>query len=496
MYCHSAIVADAMQDAAFAPRLRPRLHARIHRLLKNKALLFDLTDRFGSPLNLVFPEQIRENAETFQEVYKKHHLRGQIYFSSKPCKALSLYGEASREEIGIDVSSVASLETVLKNGWDAARIGATGPKNSTYIDAALRHGVLINVDNFDELRQISMRHAEINPERQVQVTIRVADCVSSRLRFMGDDDNTFGIPTADMAHVLSFLNDHRDSINFQGFSWHVSVASDEQRISAFENILQLTFTAAKHGLKPMQINIGGGFPIMYADSCEEWNSYVSTIKESVLGRIPSQTWNNSGLGFRLEGGALRGSPAFINHAPVYTKGEELDRWLSFRLPSFGNARFSDVVRDSLLQLCIEPGRGILDQCGITIGRVAFTKMSPKGHKLIGLDMNRSNIHADHLRQLTEPHVVPYGNGVPNDGAEGVFYMGNLCLSYDILQYNKTYPEFLPQIGDLVIFPNTAAYMMDFTESETLMQPTARKIALNEQDGAWQWSEDSDYRRTA
>ena len=31
---------------------------------------------------------------------------------------------------------------------------------------------------------------------------------------------------------------------------------------------------------------------------------------------------------------------------------------------------------------------------------------------------------------------------------------------------KTYPEFLLQTGDLVVFQNTAAYMMDFTESET------------------------------
>lgn len=496
MYCQSSIVADAMQNTAFAPRLRPRIHSRIRRLLENKELLFDLMDRFGSPINLVFPQQIRENVETFQAVYKKHHLRGRIYLSSKPCKSLALYREASMEDIGIDVSSAASLETALKNGWDAARIGATGPKNPAYIDAALRHSVLINVDNFDELRQISSRCAKLNPDQKAQVTIRVADCASSCLRFMGDDDNTFGIPTAEMDDVLSFLKDHKEKIDFQGFSWHASVASDEQRIAAFENLLQLTFKATKQGLKPIQINIGGGFPIMYADSCEEWNSYVGTIKESVLGRIPCQTWNGSGLGFRLEGGALRGSPAFINHAPVYTKGEELDRWLSFRLPSFGNARFSDVVRDSLLQLCIEPGRGMLDQCGITIGRVVFTKSSPKGHKLVGLDMNRSNIHADHLKQLTEPYIVPYGNGTPNDGAEGVFYMGNLCLSYDILQYNKTYPEFLPQTGDLVTFPNTAAYMMDFTESETLMQPTARKIALIEQDGAWQWNEDSDYRRTA
>ncbi len=73
---------------------------------------------------------------------------------------------------------------------------------------------------------------------------------------------------------------------------------------------------------------------------------------------------------------------------------------------------------------------------------------------------------------------------------------NLCMSHDMLRYNKTYPEILPQSGDLVAFPNTAAYMMDFMESETLMQPVAQKIALTENNGSWQWAKDRNYRRVA
>lgn len=68
-------------------------------------------------------------------------------------------------------------------------------------------------------------------------------------------------------------------------------------------------------------------------------------------------------------------------------------------------------------------------------------------------------------------------------------MGNLCLSYDILQYNKTYPEFLPEEGDVVAFPNTAAYAMDFSESESLMQPLARKIVVLQDGNNWQYFPD-------
>ncbi len=486
----------ALRQTGAPPRVRPRIHPRIGALLANKELLFRLADEFGSPLNLVFPQHIQANIQTYQEAYKKHRLRGNIYFTSKPCKALSLFREAAGEDIGIDVSSAGSLRAVMACGWEAARIGATGPKNKDYISLALQKGVLLNVDNIDELKQIVALHSALGISGKARITVRIADHASRRVQFMTQDDTTFGIRTADMPWVFSFLAEHRAVLDFKGFSYHASMASDEQRIAALENQLELTFAAIKQGFAPEGINIGGGFPIMYADSCQEWAEYTNALKESVLGKIPSQTWNDNGLGYRVENGALRGGAMFINHAPVHTKGEELDRWLQFRLPAMGNAPLADIIRDSLLRLSIEPGRGMLDQCGITLGRAAFVKPSGRGEILVGLDMNRSNLHANHYKQLTEPLVIPRGEGIRNEKGEGVYYIGNLCLSYDMLQYNKIYPAYMPAADDLVAFMNTAAYMMDFTESETLMQPVARKIALTEQDGAWEWVKDDEYRRAA
>lgn len=475
------------------PCLKPRIHPRIRSLMQEKSLLFDLMERYGSPLNLVFPQNIHDNIRDFQEAYRKNHLRGRIYFSSKPCKSLSLFKEASNAEIGIDVSSAGSLKAVMDCGWQAGRIGATGPKNREYISAALKNDALINVDNIDELKQIVALRNSLCLSHKARITIRLANYNSNRVKFTSQDDTTFGIRGEDMDWVFTYLLDNRDSLSFQGISFHASMASDEQRIAAMEAQLNLTFESIKRGLSPIQINIGGGFPIMYADSCQEWDGYVTALKKSIIGQIESQTWNSNGLGYRLENGVLRGGAMYINHAPVHTKGEELDRWLSFRLPSFGNAAFADIVRDSLLNLCIEPGRGMLDQCGITLGRVAYTKVSGNGENLVGLEMNRSNLHSNHFKQLTEPLVIPYGAGVPNIDRLGFYYIGNLCLSYDMLQYNKTYPDCIPQTNDIVAFMNTAGYMMDFTESETLMQPVAQKIAMVERDGRWDAVRDQEYR---
>lgn len=494
MEAQSSIQNDFNPGMAGPPRLRPRLHSRIRSFLSQKPLLFNLAGQFGSPLNLLFPQNMRENIAEFQEVYKRHRLRGKIYFTSKPCKARSLYREAAGEDVGIDISSVGSLRTAIECGWSPERIGATGPKSRDYITAALQENVLINVDNIEELQQIAALHNSLGISGRTRIMVRISDIGQKAKNTIRTEDSTFGIHTDDMAFVFDLLKSQKNIFDFQGFSYHASMASDDQRIAAIENQISLTFTTIEHGLTPSKINVGGGFRVAYANSHQEWSDYIDALKRSILRQIEPQIWNNGNLGYRVENGVIRSDGAFVHHAPLFTKAQEFGRWMDFRLPHYGQVRFADMIRDSLLQLYIEPGRALLDQCGITLGRVAYTKRSLQNECLVGLEMNATNIHADKFKMLTEPLVVPQGEGNPNAGSRSVYYIGNLCMSHDMLRYTKTYPDFLPQSGDLVIFPNTAAYMMDFMESETLMQPVAKKIAVTEMNGAWRWAMDADYRR--
>jgi diaminopimelate decarboxylase len=475
------------------PRLQPRIHPAIQSFLKEKDLLFRLIENYGSPLNIIFPQNMHENISEFQNVYKKHNLRGRIYYTSKPCKSSALIREAAGFEIGIDVSSAGSLKKALDCVVDADRIGATGPKSKTYIANAVAAGVLINIDNIDELKEIVLTHQSLEKSQKTRIMVRIADTGHKTENSIRTEDTSFGIKTSDMDWVFNFLEDHKEILEFHGFSYHASMANDAQRIDAMENQISLTFEAIKRGFRISKINIGGGFRVSYAESNEEWSSYLDCLKSSVLGKIPTQIWNNGNLGYRVENGAIRGDGAFIHHAPVYTKAQELDRWLDFRLPAYANVKFSDIVRDSLFQLQIEPGRSLIDQCGITIGRVSYTKKSIRDEILIGMEMNSSNIHSDKFKMLTEPVVIPKHDGIINENQDGVYYVGNLCMTNDMLRYNKTYPYYMPEADDLIIFPNTAAYMMDFTESEILMQPLAKKIAVTNLNDTWVCTPDEDYR---
>jgi diaminopimelate decarboxylase len=486
----AACMAEREEWSEVRPRLRPRIHPLIRDCLLQKDFVFDLIDRHGSPLNLIFPQNLEANIEDFQAVYKKHRLRGRIYYVTKPCKSFALMREARQYQVGIDVSSPASLKAALENGWTTDRIVANGPKNIDYLRLCVQNGILVNADSFDEIDQL-VELQKMYSENPVKLGIRLCAFHSAHASFT-EHDFTFGINIKYLDQLVDLLLKNKSTLAFKGFSFHIATVQDEMRLVAMENILAATLKAIRAGLRPCSINIGGGYPIMYADNCKEWNDYTTALKKSVVGDIAPQTWNRTGLGYRADNGVLSGGPMFIDHAPFRAKGEMLDHLLSCPLPDFGGQTFSDILRDSLLELHIEPGKAMFDQCGITLGKVMFEKESAFGETLIGLDMNRSNIQSVDQKLLIEPTVL-YRDVSRNAVCEdGVFYMGNLCLAYDMIQYNKTYPDQLPRRDDVVAFANTAAYLMDFVESESLMQPIAKKFSLTKDSKGWSAVEDKNY----
>lgn len=472
-------------------RLDPVIHPMIAEFLTQKDGIFALCDAYGSPLNIMFPQVVDENIAAFKAIYKKNRITGRIFYTSKPNKSLSIIRHAARNDVSIDVSSEDGIKRALSCGFDAKRIEATGPKNRAYIALAVQQGIIINVDNMAELDQIMRARAEFGVTDKTRVFIRLSGFYSARVKFTSQD-GTFGIHVSDATDTIRFLAAHRDQFDFLGFSYHWSMATEEQRVVALENTLELTFAAMHAGLQPKGINIGGSFRIRYATSRDQWLDYVDRIKQSLLGSEERLTWNDGGLGYRNEGGLIKGAPNFMDHAVEKPGAADLDDLLNRPMPQFDNMSAAQVLSENMLDLYIEPGRSLLDQTGITVGRVNFTKKSVHGETLVALDMNRSNMHSTHQKLLTDPVILYRDPSRNRPCPEGVFYMGNLCVSYDIIQYNKTYPQLLPEEGDLVVFINTAPYIMDFIESNTLMQKTADKVAVADDGNKFCFEHDSKY----
>lgn len=453
--------------------------------------VFDLVDAFGSPLNLMFPQVIEDNIAAFKDVYARNNVQGRIYVSTKPNKSVAALKQAALCDVGVDVSSENALKFALGCGFDAGRMEATGPKNREYLTLAIQHGITINADNFEELDQIRDIRQTLSKQEKTPVFVRLAGFQSNRLKFT-PHDGTFGIHVNETDRLFEYLDQCQEDFDFQGFAFHFNSKVIEQKIVALENILGKTLEAIQKGFSPKGVNIGGGFDISYAQNPENWNHYVNTLKESLRNFSESLTWNNGGLGFRNEGGLIKGAPAFLDHGPNIWGPQELDQLLSLKLPELDNMSMADFLADCLLELYIEPGRAMFDQLGVTVGRVNHVKTSMHGETLVNLDMNRSSMNSAQQKLLTDPVIISRNPKNRASAENGVYYTGNLCLSYDMITYNKTFPDFCPAEGDLVIFINTAPYIMDFVESRTLHQNLAEKVAIAHDGDRYRWFRDEKY----
>jgi diaminopimelate decarboxylase len=469
--------------------LPAKVHPLVHGALKETGLLRELTRAFGSPLNIVLPELVVKNAANFRETFEHYHLQGKIFFTSKPNRSSAILREVSAcSELGVDVSSAGSLKAALAAGVSATRIEATGPKSLEYLTLCIQHGVLLNIDSFSELSTLTLLHAQLELEKPISAVVRLSGFGGQGNSF-SVSDGTFGVPLAHLSEVIDFLVEHRRKIGLIGFSFHLNTSSTEFKAAAAQEGVQAILQARERGLAPDVLNIGGGFRISYTQRGEDWREFLLALRHSLLSKGPAVTWNRSGLGLRLEKERVTGSFKGVEHYSDLPPADQLCALLKFPLSRFGDLSLAQVLDECGISLHIEPGRALLEQVGLTLGRVAFLKESEQGELLVGLEMNRSNLNTNELTLLTDPILI----GASSDATPvGAYLMGNLCVANELVNPRKVILPRTPAAGDLLAFVNTAAYSMDFNESATLHQKIAEKVALRWDEDRFIWYQDNNY----
>lgn len=473
-------------------RIAPAIGRHFRRLLDQPTTLQELVLSLGSPLNLVLPDQVIANAQPFLRTFDHYGVEGRLFFTSKPNRSNAIIREvACSQELGVDVSSEGSLAAALSAGVSPSRIEATGPKDIGYITLAILQGIVISVDDVGELRTVIELRRALSLRESTKILVRLSGFKTPRGSFV-ISDGTFGVTPDQIGDLFEILDLHRDSIDLIGFSYHLYTDSLEYRLVALEQTLEILFAARQRGFSPRVVNIGGGFRIRYAQHPSEWESFILRLKGSVAGQSPICTWNRGGLGFRSEQGQIKGVPRFTDHIEPLPPADQLCNLLKQELSSFAGISAGQLLSESLLELWIEPGRGLLDQVGITIGEVSKVRTSEQGHPLLVMRMNRSHLNTFELTLLTDPLLLPRTPG--RKASEiGYFITGSLCVSNELLTPRMIHFGREVQPGDLLVFANTAPYVMDFSESHTLHHPVARKVAGWFRDDAFAWSLDDEYR---
>ncbi|WP_212908877.1 alanine racemase [Streptomyces sp. TS71-3] len=495
--------------------LEPRLGPRLRSLLTAADVLHGLTGALGSPLNVVVPDQIAENLGEFRAVYAAHHLAGQVFLAHKANRSHALLRRLAGTDAGVDVASLGELQHALGAGFTPDRIVATGPKNPEFLWLAARTGVTVGVDSRAELDQLA---ALVRPHALPPATVllRLSGFEASGVRVLSRPSR-FGTPVRELAALLDAVEGHAGAVELAGVAYHLDTTSVAEKATALEGCLAALEECRRRGLRPRAVDIGGGYGVDYLADGGQWDRYTSELTAAALGTRPPLAWGGHGYGLRNDSGTLRGALGlYPGHRPV-AGARYLGELLARPAATAGGRSLATLLLEHLYDLYTEPGRALLDQCGLTLAKVLEVR-EPGGEAplMVRLALTAGDMALEQHGVLMDPVLVPgdggdaaLGGAAPRTtdaaGTTGaasappatgdpvaVHLFGSLCLESDMVTRRTVFLPRRPAPGDLLAFANTAGYAMDFHATGAQLQPLARTAAVWQEAGGWRWCLDDQY----
>ena len=440
--------------------LSARLEPWQESLCGRPAVLEGLLDLHGSPLNLIDTSPMARNAAALRSAAAGTGVGLGIYFARKANKALGLVDEARRLGLGIDLASEQELAQVLDRGGAGAELVMTAAvKPVPLLELCVASGTTVVLDNADE----ASRLAGVAAGRAVPAALRLSPELGTNRM-----PTRFGFTT----HEALTLGAEA-SLSISGVHFHLDGYDGEDRVAAIGQAVELADGLRAQGHPVSFIDMGGGIPVSYLDSQEQWERFWEEHRRGLLGQREPLTFDGHGLGLTAHNEEIIGQAAVYPYRQAVTGGE----WLASVLGAQGVA---ESVRDRGLQLRCEPGRALLDGCGLTAARVAHRKQRGDGAWLIGLEMNRTQCRSTSEDFMVDPLLVrPPGAGDSVTPAIEGFLVGAYCIERELITWRRLrFPNGVA-VGDIVVFPNTAGYQMHILESRSHQLPLARNLILSQ-----------------
>jgi diaminopimelate decarboxylase len=446
--------------AGIAP-LTARLEPWQQALCDAPGLLDGWLAQHGSPLNVIDPGPLERNAGELRRAAAAHGVELEIFFARKANKALAFVDEARRLGLGIDVASEQELRQVLERGVAAGSIVVTAAvKARPLLELAVAAGATLVLDNEDELALLEdVARGSAHP---TPIAFRLAPLLAGRT------PTRFGLGPDEVMRLVEQAWPSPELV-VAGVHFHLDGYAADERVAALEQSVGLVDALRARGHRPSFIDMGGGVPMSYLDDAGEWHRFWREHRAAVRGERPALTFEGHGLGLVAHGGELVGRPNVYPYHQAPTRGGWLEQLL-------GTRAIAEQLRRRELVLRCEPGRALLDGCGLTAARVEFRKQRRDGTWLVGVAMNRTQCRSTSDDFLVDPLLLRPGKGSARLTAaiEG-YLVGAYCIERELLTWRRLrFPDGVA-VGDIVVFPNTAGYLMHILESASHQIPLARNV---------------------
>jgi diaminopimelate decarboxylase len=347
-----------------------------------------------------------------------------LHYAIKANPMPSLVAHMAGRVDGLDVASGGELAVALASGMDTREISFAGPaKREPELEAAVRAGVLLNVESFREVELLATLSQRLGLPARVAVRVNPDFELKSSGMKMGGGPKPFGVDAENVPELLQRIGDL--GLAFEGF--HLFAGSQNLRSEAIVEAQQLSFELAvrlaAHAPAPVRtLNLGGGFGIPY---------------------FPGD--------------------APLDLAPIGANLAALAELAKTQLPH--------------AELVIELGRYLVGEAGVYVCRVVDRKVS-RGQTFLVCDggLHHHLAASGNFGQLIRKNYpVIIGNKAAPEHTETVSVVGPLCTPLDILAERMELALALP--GDLVVVYQSGAYGFTASPRDFLGHPQAKEILL-------------------
>ena len=438
----SACAMDNPERVHGLPPLEPKHFDWSDALLADPERCHQLLEQYGSPVNVLNPAPMQANIDELVEAGRRAGVATKVFYARKANKALIFADTARDTGNGVDVASENELRQVLAHDVPGERIILSAAiKPDRLLQLAIDNGVVISVDNRAEYDRIGAL------ARQAGATAQVAP------RLAPDPDTMpptrFGERLGDW---VGHVREPSKSIRIVGVHAHLHGYAAADRSAALRECMVLIDALTDAGHTPEFIDIGGGVPMRYLEHEQQWRDWQDAIGQQRAGYAEPMTWKADPL---------------ENTYPYWqepTRGTWLEQVLRDGV--------AEGLRERGLRLHLEPGRSLLDGCGVILARVAFVKTRSDGVPLVGLEMNRTQCRTTSDDYLTDPVLV---KRTPDGAPLEAFLVGAYCIEDELILRRKIRFPHGVAAGDIVAIPNAAGYFMHILESASHQIPLAKNV---------------------
>ena len=247
-------------------------------------------------------------------------------------------------------------------------------------------------------------------------------------------------------------------------------------MSALRESLELLDALRERGHRPAFVDIGGGIPMSYLDDAEAWERFWREHRAGLLGRREPLTFEGHGLGLTAHAGEISGRPNLYPYYQELTRGAWLARVLEAEVrTSTGAQTIAEALRDAERSAALRAGTIAARRLRSHCRSRGVPQAAPRRHLAAGRGDESHAVPLD-LRRL--PRRSPARCDCPRTASTGAiegFLVGAYCIERELLTWRRLrFPRGV-EVGDVVVFPNTAGYLMHILESSSHQIPLARNL---------------------